>query len=318
MRKNTCVLFHSDADGLYSASAYYIGQGKPEIDGYRSIDYGIDHSSLKDQYENFWIFDYAENIGGEKTTLWVDHHLRRDRTNTAELEIIEEAPSCVRLLARKGMIEMPEEDIKCIDIVDSGNFVWSKSFTKEDLLFPEPKNKLSKFLIFNQLLRKNRKHGLAERLFDKENLSVDTLLYCIQKDSDAVKYDEYMTNKQHLFDKLYTHNRYINFFDEIPVLFTREFTKEDWRGYDMNMVGYVGQQSPFIILVFDMEDRINVQVLRNVFFDGPRKRSVFEILKDTIEGDPRGHENILNFTYKNQKEAITKLDTIISKLSAEL
>jgi len=311
------VLFHSDCDGLHSAIAYYLAQGKPELAGYHSIDYGIDHSNLKDRYDEFWIFDYADNVGGDKTTLWVDHHLRRDDTCKG-IEIIEEAPSCVRLLARKNMIQMPEKDIACIDIVDSGNYTWSDSFTKEDLLFPEPKNRLSKYIILNQLLRKNRKHGLAERLFNIETLDVDTNLYCIEKDSSALKYTEYMANKQRLFDKLYVHNQFIKYFDEIPVLFTKDLTREDWKGYDLNMVGYVTQQSPFMILVFDMDNGINVQVLRNVFFDGPVKKSIVEILKDVIEGEPRGHENILNFTYKTHNEAITKLDAIIAKLKEEL
>jgi hypothetical protein len=309
-----CILWHSDADGLYSAIAYYLAQGKPEIGGYHSVDYGIDHSNLKDQYDKFWIFDYADNIGGDKTVLWVDHHLRRDDTCKG-VEIIEEAPSCVRLLARKNMIQMKEKDILCIDTVDSGDYTWSDSFTREDLLFPEPKDRLSKYIILNQLLRKNRKHGLAERLFNIETLDVDTNLYYIEKDPSAVRYTEYMNNKQRLFDKLLK-GKFIKYFDGIPVLFTKEFEKNDWKGWDMNMLGYLSHKSPFMIIVFDMAENINVQVLRNVFFNGERK-SVFDILKDSID-KPRGHENILNFTYKTHNEAITKLDGIISKLSVEL
>lgn len=314
--KNTCVLYHSDLDGLYSALAFYIAQGKPDIAGYHSIDYGIDHSNLKDQYNKFWIFDYGDNVGGKKTKLWVDHHLRRDENYEAEIEIIEEAPSCVRLLARKEMIDMPERDMACIDIVDSGNYIWSDSFTKEDLLFPEPKDRLSKYIILNQLLRKNRKYGLAERLFNLETLDLDTNLYCIEKDySSGTKYNESMKSRQQLFDKM-SKGKFIKYFDGIPVLFTRDFDKKMWPGYEMNMPGYLSQKSPFIIIVFDMADNVNVQVLRNVFYDGSKK-PIFDILRDSID-KPRGHENILNFTYKTHDEAVTNLDLIIAKLSQEL
>jgi hypothetical protein len=273
-------------------------------------------------YDNFWVFDFAENPGEEKTVLFIDHHLHQSPTS-AKMFLIEESPSCVRVLRNHDMCPeniISEEDIKCIDIVDSGNFVWSEEFSKEDLLLPEPKNQLSKFVILNQLLRKNRKWALAEKLFENGSLSVDVNLYKIENDNGikTLKYNTYSANKQRLIEKIKSNrDKYIKYLSEIPVLFTKGFTQEDWKGYDLNILGYLEADRPFMVIVFDMAGSINVQIVRNVFYDGAKKKSILESLAPIIK-DPRGHENILNFSYKDRTEAFTQLDLMIAKLSEEL
>jgi hypothetical protein len=66
-----------------------------------------------------------------------------------------------------------------------------------------------------------------------------------------------------------------------------------------------------------MGGKINLQIVRNVFYKGAPKRPIVEILGDSVDA-PRGHENILNFTYANGDEASVKLDAMINKLAAEL
>jgi len=312
---------HTDTDGLYSAMLF---QQKENIklDGVYSVEYGQDHTSLKYQFDNFYIFDFAENPGEDRTVLFLDHHLHQHPTG-AQTEIIEEAPSCVRLVYDHDMClpnSISEEDVRCIDIVDSGDYTWSNDFTKEDLLLPEPKNQLSKFVILNQLLRKNRKWALAEKLFENGSLSVDVNLYKIENDNGikTVKYGTYLSNKQRLVEKIIADKeKYIKSFSEIPVLFTKAFSQEDWKGYDLNILGYIEQSKPFMVIVFDMANDINFQIVRNVFYDGPKKRTIIESLGPVIK-DPRGHENILNFSYKNREEAFSRMVFLMSELSKEL
>lgn len=319
-KESICWLAHGDLDGLYSSLLYYHFLNKPKIDYFMSVEYGQDYSYLKFRFDNFLIFDFAENIGGDKTLLHVDHHLRVNSVK-AQKEIIYNSLSCVSLMRDKvawPVDALSDEDVSCIDAIDSGNYKWSSDFTKEDLLLPEPNNRLSKFIILNQLLRKNRKRELAEVLFQTRSLDVDENLSLIEEQNSITKYKTYTENKQKLIEKIMKDpDKYIKRFSEIPVLFTKEFTQEDWKGYDLNILGYLASKSPFIIIVFDMADVINTQIVRNAFYSGEPKKTVLSILENSI-GEPRGHENILNFTFTDGLEASTKLDAIISKLSAEL
>jgi len=286
------------------------------------MDYGQDHSTLKDQFDNFFIFDFAENPGGSKTVLWVDHHLRQGE-NGADFHLIGEAPSCVRLLIDRGIVSkdlLSEEDVKCIDIIDSASYNWSDNFRPEDLVFPSVTNgKLGQYAALNQLMRKNRKSGLAEKLFAETTLKVDVLLYRIEKDSNykTLKYKAYIDNKQKLLNKIVKDTgRYIKYFDDIPVLFTKEFTQEDWKGYDFNLFGYLVNKSPYLIVVFDFTNEVNVQVAKNAFCS-TKVAPVYSIIKEEVS-DPRGHEGIINLSFSNQTEAINKLDPIIKKLASHL
>lgn len=320
---SSALLFHGDLDGLYSALSYYRSRmNEADVDGVLSVEYGQEHPGLVNKYDMFYIFDYADNPCGSKTMLLVDHHLHQAPTG-AQQEIIGKSPSCVSLLRDKGLLALDlisDEDVACIDAVDSGDYKWSDVFTKEDLLLPEPKNQLCKFVILNQLLRKNRKHGLSERLFAGGSLKVDVSLYEIENDRGikTVKYNTYIQNKQKLIEKLMVdREKYVKKFSGIPVLFTKEFTQEDWKGYDLNIIGYLEEEAPFFVLVFDMGGKVNLQIVRNVFYKGAPKKPILEILGDSIDS-PRGHENILNFTYANGDEASLKLDAMLNKLTAEL
>jgi hypothetical protein len=317
------ILFHGDLDGLYSGLLFFLqNENQLTIDEIRSVDYGQDHSTLKDQFDNFFVFDFAENPGGEKTVLWVDHHLRQGE-NGASCHVIGESPSCVRLLIDRNVVSknlLAEEDVKCIDIVDSASYNWSNEFKHENLIFPSlTKGKLDRYIALNQLLRKNRKNGLAEKLFVTTSLKVDVLLYSIEKDTNykTLKYKAFMDNKQKLLNKLSKGiDKYIKYFDEIPVLFTKEFTQEDWKGYDFNVFGYLVNKSPYLIVIYDFDNGINIQVARNAFCN-TKSDSVYSIIKEEVS-DPRGHEGIMNVSFTNQNEAITKLDSIIKKLALHL
>jgi hypothetical protein len=286
------------------------------------LEYGFDHTSLKYQFDSFYIFDFSENIGDDRTELFVDHHLRQGESK-AKVEIIEKSPSCVSLMRKHSLCvidSLTEEYFNSIDALDSSDYIWSGSFTKEDLLLPEPKDVLSKFVILNQLLRKNRKHGLAEKLLSNGATNVDANLYFIEKDKGikTVRYNTYSSNKQRLIEKIQRNkDKYIKVISNIPILFTKDFTQEDWKGYDLNILGYLEQSSPFLIVVFDMSGNINTQIVRNAFYEGEKKSTIFCLLKDVIT-EIRGHDNILNISYKTGEEASKQLDIIISKLSAQL
>jgi len=316
---NNCILAHNDLDGLYSAMLFYNSHDIP-IREFRSIDYGQDHSTLKDQFDNFFIFDFSENPGGEKTTLWVDHHLRQK--DGAEFQVIGKAPSCVRLMVDKGIINkdlLPEEDLLCIDRVDSATYNWSE-INPEELIFPTIKNgKIGKYITLNQLLRKNRKNGLAEKLFSSP-LNIDVLLYKIEKDGGpkTIKYGAYIESKRKLLERMTKESeKYIKYFSGVPVLFTKDFTQKDWKGYDLNLFGFLVKTSPYLIIIFDFTSGINVQIVKNTFYEG-EVEPIYGIIKEDLDGDPRGHESIINLSFKTHREAITKLDSVIKKLSAHL
>lgn len=314
------ILFHGDLDGLYSGLLFYhTNKNELDIHEVRSIEYGQDHSTLYDQFDEFFIFDFADNPGQNKTTLWVDHHLRQGE-NGAEFHLVEEAPSCVRLMIRKGLVDdglISDEDAKCIDIVDSAGYEWSDDFSQEDLIMPDPdKSRLNKFVVLNQLLRKNRKNGLCEKLFEHGALDVDRVLELVQHDRGpkTTKYDLMMEVRQHLLEKMIRDtDKYIKYFSDVPVLFTKEFSQKDWKGYDLNLLGYLANKSPYLIVVFDFRHEVNIQITRNVFFNGEVK-PVYPIIKSEVD-DPRGHEGILNMTFPNTSAAIEKMDAIIGLLA---
>jgi len=314
------ILFHGDLDGLYSGLLFYHSvKDEINIDEVRAIDYGQDHSTLQDQFDKFFVFDFADNPGGKKTTLWIDHHLRQG-DNGAEIHIVEESPSCVRLMLDKEIIEpglIPEEDVQCIDIVDSASYIWSSSFTQEDLILPDPsKGRLSQFVVLNQLLRKNRKSGLAEKLFATEALDVERLLQYIENDKGpkTTKYDYFMEAKQKLMEKMMkAGDKYIKYLSDVPVLFTKNFSFKDWKGYDFNLFGYLVNKSPYIIVIFDFSSGVNIQITRNVFYEGEVK-PVYRIIKEEVD-DPRGHEGIINMSFPDSNAAIAKIDKIIGLIA---
>jgi hypothetical protein len=316
----TAWLFHGDLDGLYTAILYSKLFPEIKVDYFQSVEYGVEHPTLNNQFDQFYIFDFAENIGEQKTVLLIDHHLRRNEEAKAQAEIIRESLSCVSLLmATNPNNLLSAQDVSFIDCVDSGIYKWTDIFTKEDLLIPEPNSRLNRFILLNQLLRKNRKNSLAEKLFEKGALNVDLSLYQIENDrgTKTLKSQTYLNNKVKLVDKLFANrNKYIKVYSGIPVLFTKDLTQEDWKGYDSNILGYIEMSSPFLIIVFDMAGSINIQIMRNTFYEG-EKRSIIDILGDSVV-NPRGHKNILNFSYKSSNEATKQLDLMISKLAAEL
>lgn len=313
------ILSHSDLDGLYSALLFYhTVKDEIQIDEIRGIDYGQDHSTLYDQYDNFFVFDFAENPGEDKTVLWVDHHLRQEESS-AQMSVFEESPSCVRLMINKDLVRkdiLSEEDLNCVDAVDSATFNW-ESIKKEDILFPNINgSKLEKFLLLNQLLRKNRKRGLLEKLFVKEAVDIDRLLQFVEADNGpkTVKYKEYIDVKSKLIEKIITdeENKYIKYFSGTPILFTKSFSFQDWKGYDLNILGYLANSSKYMIVVFDFSSGTNIQIARNMFYDGPVP-SLFNIIKEEVD-DPRGHEGIINISFKTRDEAVDKIDKIVALL----
>ena len=323
MHVSNIILFHGDLDGLYSGLLFY-HTNKRDIDIHqvRSVEYGQDHETLYDHFDQFFIFDFADNPGRDKTTLWVDHHIRQGE-NGAEYHVVEDAPSCVRLMLNKGLVGkgiISEEDAKCIDIVDSAEYKWTDDFTKEDLILPDPdKNRLNKFVVLNQLLRKNRKNGLCEKLFERESVDVERILHFIEIDGGhkTTKYDYMMEAREKLLKKMINESdKYIKYFSDIPVLFTKEFTMKDWKGYDLNLLGYLVNGSPYLIVVFDFSSGVNIQITRNVFYNG-KIDPVYSIVKEEID-DPRGHEGILNMSFPDSGAAIEKLDKIIALLAEHI
>ena len=317
------ILFHGDLDGLYSGLLFYhTNKNDIDIHEVRSIEYGQDHSTLRDQFDEFFVFDFADNPGGDKTTLWVDHHLRQGE-NGAEFHLVEDSPSCVRLMLDKGLIAdglISAEDARCIDIVDSASYNWSNGFKQEELILPDPDySRLSKFVVLNQLLRKNRKNGLCEKLFEAGAIDVERLLELIERDRGpkTTKFDYMIEARQKLLEKMIRDtDDYIKYFSDVPVLFTKKFSQKDWKGYDLNLLGYLANKSPYLIVVFDFSSGVNIQITKNIFFDGEVK-PVYPIIKSEVD-DPRGHEGILNMSFDTINEAITKIDAIIELLAPHI
>lgn len=316
----TALLAHGDLDGFYSA-VLLAREFHDEIDAVIPIEYGKDHSYLKDRYDKFIICDYAENIGGDKTILWVDHHIRQ--SNGAKNCIIEDAPSCVRLIQKSGIVkdvELTEEIISNIDMVDSATFSFGNSFKEIDLLFPNPhEGELQKYIILNQLLSRNRKTKLFLELIMLNTLDINQLLDAVEKSNlpKVKKYDRCMTAKQDLVERIMD-RKMIEDFSGVPVLFTKQFDKNDWPGYDKNIVAYLRQKSPYFAVVFDFSSGINIQVMANSFLRSKKEfKSPASILEEHFE-ELRGHEGILNFSFKNKEEAIESLDLIIDNLAQNL
>ncbi len=317
------ILFHGDLDGLYSAILFYnTNKDDLNIDEIRSIEYGQDHSTLYDQFDEFFVFDFAENPGGDKTILWVDHHIKQGE-DLAELSVVKETASCVQLMIESKIASrdiLSEKDVEYINMVDSAKFPWSDDFTYEDFLFPDPdKDRLSKFIVLNQLLRKNRKFGLAEKLFLTNDLDVERLLSRIENDKHekTTKYSYMLECRQKLMEKMIANtDEYIKYFDKVPILFTKKFSQKDWKGYDLNILGYLANKSPYMIVIFDFGRDVNIQITRNIFCEGEHD-SVYQIIKDEID-DPRGHEGIINMTFENSIEAIKKIDKITKLLSEHI
>lgn len=317
------ILYHGDLDGLYSGLLFYhTNKNDIDIHEVRAVEYGQDHDTLYDQFDEFYIFDFADNPGRDKTVLWVDHHIRQGE-NGAEFHIVEDAPSCVRLMIDKGLVAdglISKEDAACIDAVDSATFDWSDDFAQEDLILPDPaKGRLSQFVVLNQLLRKNRKHGLTEKLFEAGALDAERVLELIEKDRGpkTTKYDVMIAARQNLLEKMIRDtDDYIKYFSDVPVLFTKTFSQKDWKGYDLNLLGYLANKSPYLIVVFDFRHEVNIQITRNIFFDGEVK-PVYPIIKSEVD-DPRGHEGILNMTFPDTSTAIDKIDAIIGLLAPHI
>lgn len=317
----TALIAHGDLDGFYSA-VLLAREFHDQIDAVIPVEYGKDHSYLKDRYDKFIICDYAENIGGDKTILWVDHHLRQ--LNGAKNQIIEKAPSCVRLLQKSDVIDDPELTeaiVSNIDMVDSASFPFGEVFEPLDLLFPNPyESELEKYIILNQLLSKNRKTGLFVELIMLNTLSIDQLIYSLNKSHSpkVKKYDMYMRAKQKLVEKIMKSNTMIEDFDGVPVLFTKGLSKNDWVGFDKNIVAYLHQKSPYFIIVFDFAHGINIQVIINPFLRSKREIESPASILETLFDNLRGHEGILNFSFDDKEEAIKSLDLIINNLSRYL
>lgn len=317
----TGLIFHNDLDGLMSAMLI-VESDIFEVERVFPVDYGQNHTGIKEQCDQFVIVDYADNITEEKTVLWLDHHLKEEGFQLPDSAVIEEAPSCVRLLQKSGMIEgtqLAEEDINCIDIVDSADYEFGESLTPEDVLFPNIHTKLGQYIALNQLLMKNRKKNLSMTLISEMSLDPKTMLYRTSKAGpNIIDYDQYMERKQKLMEKIISNpDEYIQYFSGIPVAITRTFAQHDWKGYDRNLFYYLANDCPYIIVTFDMGGQFNFQVSRNLFSTIQPKKDVYSAIKSVVD-EVRGHENILNFSFDNKNEGLAKLDEIIALLSKEL
>ena len=317
----TALVAHGDLDGFYSA-VLLAREFHDEIDAVIPVEYGKSHAYLKDRYDKFIIVDFAENIGNGKTILWIDHHLRQ--RNGAKNQILEKAPSCVRLIQKSKVVndpELTESIVSNIDMVDSASFPFGEVFEPIDLLFPNPYDgELQKYIVLNQLLSKNRKTGLFLELIMLNTLSIEQLLHAVEKSKipKIKKYDKYMRAKQQLIEKTIRKKNMIEDFDGVPVLFTRGFSKEDWIGFDRNIVAYLRQKAPYFAIVFDFAYGINIQIIINPFLKAKKKiESPATILEKHFD-NLRGHEGILNFSFKDKEEAIKSLDLIINNLSQYL
>jgi hypothetical protein len=313
--KKTGLIFHNDLDGLYSAKL--IINSEYEIDDVFPADYGMNIPSSADLCDNFISVDFAENIFGEKTELFVDHHIRSNRSSGAKKEIIKEAPSCVDLLLKEGIVDddlISGNDLECINAVDTATF----DLDPEDVLFPDLKTEMGRYIMLNELMRKNRKSNMSLLLLMENTFDINSLLYIINSsNSKFVKTKTYFDYKMKFFEKFKKNrNKFVKEFSGIPALFTSGFSQYDWKGYDRNIFNYLYQDSPFTIIVFQMNNEIHVQIQRNIFA-GQLKVSLYEMIKDEIE-IPRGHDNILMFTFKDLNEAIIKLDNIISIISENI
>lgn len=318
---STGLIFHADLDGLYSAKLILNSDYK--IDEAYAVDYGRDYSDIVKNQKEFISVDFAENIAGEKTILFVDHHIRNEnRSSGAKKEVIEKSESCVKLLITKRLVSqnlISEEDCKYINIVDSASFIESK-VNPIDIIFPDINSKLGKYILLNDLLRKNRKSNLQLYLLDQETMDINTLLYKTEKFSDSIlKYEKYSQFKMQFYEKLEKNKeKFVKEFGEIPALFTKNFSQFDWKGYDKNIFNYLYKDKPFTMLVFEMNDKINVQIQKNPFCEEALKmKSLYESVKNIIK-EPRGHENILMISFENIKDAINNLDNIISVISENM
>lgn len=314
----TGLFFHTDLDGFYSALTV-ANQFELQPHTLLSIEYGKDYSQYVNELDDLIILDFSENFGGEKTTLWVDHHLRSEEHIPAKTTILGEAPSCVRLLNDQGVIDnLTDKELKLIDIVDSANYDFNSEYTPEDLLFPTFKHEVDKYVVFNQLLRKNRKRGLAEKILDPEVTDIDVYLYKIEKDKNPklVQYKDWMEAKRTLIEKMAENtDDYIQIYDGVPLLLTRQFKYEDWAGWDMNIFGYLMDSHPFLIVAYEFNGGLSIQVFRNIF--RPSDVQISEALSN-IPYEQNGHETILNYRFDNKREGTEALDIIISNLSKHL
>lgn len=311
------LFFHTDLDGFYSALAV-ANQFDLEPDLLLSVEYGRNYQEQIAQLDQAIILDFAENFGGDKTSLWADHHIRKDQPQ-AETTINGEAQSCLRLLSNKNVVSNVDESIiKHIDTVDSASYDFDTDYTPEDFLFPTFQHEVDKYVVLNQLLRKNRKRGIAEKIFDKDVFDIDVYLYKIEKERNpkVVKYNDYIDAKRNLLEKVSSDkDRYIQLYDRVPLILTREFSREDWIGWDLNLFAYLLNESPFIVIAYEFNNSLNFQVARNLFNSG--NLELAEILEG-VEEELNGHEGILNFRYDNKSEAIEKLDVIVSKIAKHL
>lgn len=315
----TGLVFHNDLDGLYSA-LLIARSDKFNIDKVFPIDYGKDHSKIKEECDQFIIVDYADNITEEKTLLWIDHHLN-SKEELPECAIITESPSCLRLVNQLGFEadDLTQSIINGVDIVDSAAFK-EAGISPIDVVFPDVNTEMGQLLALNQMLMKNRKTNLIIELLLEDTFDPPALLYKAENSKGKkIHFQEYMDAKKELLDKFLNdeEGNYIQYFDNIPVLVTRHFNKEDWKGYDRNIFYLLVKDHEFSITTFDFDGNFSFQVSRNPFFSKNGNKSLVDIIGDEVE-NIRGHENILNFSYGDNKlEGLEKLDSIIALLSEE-
>lgn len=311
------LFFHTDLDGFYSALAV-ANQFELEPSLLLSVEYGKSYADQISQIDEAIIVDFAENFGGEKTSLWVDHHIRKEQPK-AQNTVNGDAPSCLRLLKEQEVVDNVDESvIKHIDTVDSASYDFSGTYSTEDFLFPSFQHEIDKYVILNQLIRKNRKRGIAEKIFDKDIFDVDVYLYKIESETNpkVVKYADYINSKRELLDKIISdRDKYIQIYDKIPLILTREFDFSDWKGWDLNVFSYLLSDSPFMVIAYEFNNSLSFQVVRNIF--NPSESKLPDILEG-VEDELSGHEGILSFRHDDKSEAIEQLDVIVSKLAEHL
>ena len=316
---NACLIYNNDLDGLYSAklmlkSKYHISDSIP-------VDYGKDYSYLINKYDKFIFVDFSENFAEDRTELFIDHHIRNFKSYGAKKEIVEQSPSCLNVIIKNKIVEsesISESYLKAINIVDSADYRNTK-LNAIDVIFPDLNTDLSKFILLNDLLRKNRKTNLSLKLLTNETFDVSSMLYQIEKSKYCkIKRKNYMENKMMFYDKLESKiNSYCVDISGVPVLFTRHFSIKDWGGWDRNIFNFLKLNSPFTAIVFEMNNLINVQIQKNPFCKKVIEESLYKKVKHLVK-DPRGHENILMLTFKDSIESMTALNDIINTISENI
>jgi hypothetical protein len=315
---NKAIAYHSDLDGIFSGIILNrrLGPATPI-----QLDYSKDVSGFYDKFDEFTIVDFGQNPFGDKTKLWIDHHHINEEEDVSKLTH-DDSPSCVRTLQRLKYlqdVELSEEELDAIDVVDTASYDLTK-LEPSVIVFPSKDNVIERMMTFNQLLRRNRNTFITKDIFEADTLNVVEALDIIEKSNNprVIKYFQFLKKKKHLFEKINKEKQ--NLVLEIgivPMLNTENFSPSDWRGWDINLFGLLEQNRPFVSVLYKINNNINLQVYKNIYYRDSIKRSLYEILED-LDVEKEGHDNILNFHFKNGKEAFEVATKVFGEISEAL